>query len=308
MTPRAITPLAALLIASPLLQWALIATLSLFTPFEPPLGTLHGASLALALFLAPGNWIAMALGTGLVLRSEWTRRAALLVFAASVVMDLAVLALRLVRQPALDPDMLLQAIRIVVCAFYFVYLAAPAVRAAFHPLPAGTHSGATAAAAPVALPGPELEPEPVHYSDAMKFVARGQLVVGALALAATLYLAFAMTSGELLARGTRGLEADAILRPFVFVALAALIAPLALLTYASVGILQNRDRMRMSKRYAIITCWTMAFAAVLVLQLGESGLLNPGGRAARVVLALCAVSIAWQIVYLYTLRWFRSPR
>ena len=57
-----VTWLAALLIASPLVQWAYVSALSYLTILEPPLTGSRGIPLAMQLFFAPGNIIAIVLG------------------------------------------------------------------------------------------------------------------------------------------------------------------------------------------------------------------------------------------------------
>jgi hypothetical protein len=288
-----VTLLAAALIFSPLLQWLHLTALSHFTLLEPPFTTSRGIALAMQLFFSPGNILAVALGVGLMRRSEWSRRIvrALSLFAGGVA------ALQLGVQVAtwrFDSNALLVGTTLVFTAVYVWYLGRPHVKQQFqsrpqpaHPVPAKVEAAATSA-------------KPRH-SRTLLICACVEILLGIAAVALLWHLHEMFGAKTLLdvGDGPGVADADGLVKLFVFVCLALLISPHVLTTLASIAILLGRATTSLVRRYALISCWSavgcLLFAAWLVERPGFAF----DTRSARVLVAFCVFSLAWHLCFLF---------
>jgi hypothetical protein len=287
-----VTLLACLLIATPLIQWAYVSALSYFTILEPPLTASRGIPLAIQLFFTPGNVVPVALGVGLLFRSEWTRRVARGVFVVAVAFGAWLLGTQVARAQ-LDSNALLSMLSLAICGVSLWYFGLPRVRAEFRP---------AASVKATAGPGPAAPPGSIAYSRGLVVAACVESMLGLAAAFLVAYLYTQLTTRTLLdfGPGIGITEADELLRKFLFVAFALLLAPHALTTYAAIGILLGRDTTRVARRYALIACWTVVGAALVAAWLATREGFVFDARTARYVYLFCGVSLAWHAVFVCT--------
>jgi hypothetical protein len=295
---RGVTLLAALLIVSPLVQWAYVSALSYLTILEPPFTASRGLPLAMQIFFAPGNVIAIVIGVGLFFRSEWTRRVARVVFVIAAVVSAWVIGMQLATA-RLDSNLLLAGLSLaltLLCAWYF---GRGSVRVEFR---AREGSKVTVESAPAKAPAP--------HPRTLIVAACVEIMLGLAAglLAAYLYTGFGARPLLDVGPGIGVTEADELLRKFLFVAFALFLAPHALTTYASIGIVLGRNTTATARRYALIACWTMIGAVLVTAWLAtrEGFAFDP--RTARFLFAFCGVSLAWHACFLYILAQYRTTR
>jgi hypothetical protein len=295
---RGVTLLAAFLIASPLVQWTYVSALSYLTILEPPFTVSRGIPLAMQVFFAPGNVVAVVLGVGLLFRSEWTRRVARVVFVIAAAVSAWVVGMQ-VTTSRLDSNLLLAGLSLaltLLCAWYF---GRGPVRVEFGPREV---SKASVKSAPANTPVP--------HPRALIVAACVEIMLGLAAgiLVAHLYTGFGARPLLDIGPGIGVTEADELLRKILFVAFALFLAPHALTAYASIAILLGRDTMATARRYALIACWTMVGAALVTAWLGtrEGFAFDP--RTARFLFAFCSVSLAWHACFLYILAQYRTRR
>jgi hypothetical protein len=296
---RGVTLLASLLIATPLIQWAYVSALSCFTILEPPLTGSRGIPLAIQLFFTPGNVIPVALGVGLLFRSEWTRRVARGVFLLAVALGAWLLGTQVARaQP--DSNALLSMLSLAICGVSLWYFGLPRVRAEFRP--AVTREAKGLAAVP--------RQGPIVYSRGLIAAACIEAMLGLAAAFLVAYLYAQLTTRPLLdfGPGIGVTEADDLLRKFLFVAFALLLAPHVLTTYAAIGMLLGRDTTRVARRHALIACWTVVGAALVAAWLATREGFVFDARTARYIYLFCGVSLAWHAFFVYTVSRFRAPR
>jgi len=293
-----VTLLAALLIASPLLQWAYVSALSHLTILEPPFTGSRGIPLAMQIFFAPGNIIAIVLGVGLVFRSEWTRRVARVVCVIAAGLSAWVVGMQFATA-RLDSNLLLAGLSLALTLLYVWYFGRDSVRVEFR---AREGSKVTVESAPAKASAP--------YPRALIVAACVEIMLGLAAgfLVAYLYTGFGARPLLDVGPGIGVTEADELLRNFLSVAFALFLAPHALTTYASIGIVIRRDTTATARRYALIACWTMIGAALVTAWLAtrEGFAFDP--RTARFVLAFCGVSLTWHACFLYVLARYRSTQ
>jgi len=300
-----ITLLAGVLVATPLLQWAYVSALSHFTILEPPLTGSRGLPLALQVFFAPGNILAVALGVGLMLRSEWTRRIARVVF----LLALGYLAWVVGAQVATsryDSNLLLALVSLVLFAVCLWYFGRATVRDAFRP----RVDKPSAAVRPMAARRSKEAMAPVAHSRATTLAACVEIALGVMAATLVVYLHTVFTTQPLLdvGPGIGVSEADDLLRMVGFVALALFLAPHALTTVASFGILGGRDMTAMARRYAIIACWTAIGCVLVTAWLATHEHLAFDARATKLLYGFAGASLAWHAVFLWVLARMRSTR
>lgn len=289
-----VTLLAAALIFSPLLQWLHLTALSHFTLLEPPFTTSRGIALAMQLFFSPGNILAVALGAGLMRRSEWSRRIvrALSLFAGGIA------ALQLGVQVAtwrFDSNALLAGTTLVFTAVYVWYLGRPRVKQQFQarPQPARPEQAKPEATAAASAKS--------KHSRAMLICACIEILLGIAAVGLLWHLHEMFGAAPLLdvGDGPGVADADGLVKLFVFVCLALLMSPHVLTTLASVGILLGRATTNLVRRYALIACWSavgcLLFAAWLVERPGFAF----DTRSARVLVAFSAFSLVWHLCFLF---------
>lgn len=298
---RGVTLLAVLLIASPLVQWAFVSALSFFTILEPPFTGSRGIALALQLFFAPGNVLAVILGVGLLLRSEWTRRVARVIFLIGLGLAAWYLGLQ-VATSRLDSNALLATLSLAVSAVCLWYFGRGPVRDEFRP-PA-TPGARSAAVAPPRDKGP------VAYPRSLIVAACGEclLGLGAAFLLAYLYTGFDTRPLLDVGPGIGVTEADELLRKFLFVAFAAFLAPHVFTTVASIGLLLGRDTTGIARRHALIACWTVLGAALVAAWLATREGIAFDSHSVRLVYTFCGASLAWHVYFLYVLARFRSSQ
>ena len=296
---RGVTLLASLLIATPLLQWAYVSALSYFTILEPPLTASRGIALAIQLFFTPGNVIPVALGVGLLFRSEWTRRVARGVFVVAVAFSAWLVATQVARAQ-LDSNALLAMMSLAICGVSLWYFGLKRVREEFRPAEA---RGAKA-------PAPVDREGSIAYSRGLVALACIESILGLAAAFLVAYLYTQLTTRPLLdfGLGIGVTEADDLLRKFLFVAFALLLSPHALTTYAAIGILLGRDTTRVARRYALIACWTVVGAALVAAWLTTREGFVFDARSARYIYVFCGVSLAWHAFFVYTVSRLRAPR
>lgn len=295
---RGVTWLAALLIASPLVQWAYVSALSYLTILEPPFTGSRGLPLAMQLFFAPGNIIAIVLGVGLFFRSEWTRRIARVVCIIAAGLSAWVVGMQFATAH-LDSNLLLAGLSLALTLVYAWYLGRDSVRVEF-----GTRerSKATFESIPAKAPA--------SYPRLLIVAACVEIMLGLAAglLVAYLYTGFGARPLLDVGPGIGVTEADELLRKFLTVAFALFLAPHALTTYASIGIVIGRDTTATARRYALIACWTVIGAALITAWLvtREGFAFDP--RTPRFLWAFCGVSLAWHACFLYILARYRSTQ
>ena len=296
---RGVTLLAALLVATPLVQWAYVSALSYFTILEPPLTASRGIPLAMQLFFSPGNVIPVALGVGLLLRSERTRRVARVVLVIAVALSAWLIATQVARGQ-LDSNALLALLSLVICAVSVWYFGLSRVRDEFRPPVAPTREAKAASASP--KPARIVDPRGLVFAAAVESL----LGLAAAFLLAYLYTVFGTRPLLDFGPGLGVSEADELLRKFLFVAFALLLSPHALTTYAAIGILLGRDTTRVARRYALIACWTVVGAALVAAWLATREGFVFDARGVRYVYMFCAASLAWHAYFLYRLARFRA--
>jgi len=128
--PNGVTLFAAVLILSPLVQWLYLTALSRLAPLAAPFAESSGLALAMQLYFAPGNVLAVVLGVGLARRSESTRRVARFVFLVAVGIAAAYLGMQAVDR-AFDSTSLQTATSLVFASVYLWYFGRPHVMAQF---------------------------------------------------------------------------------------------------------------------------------------------------------------------------------
>jgi len=294
---RGVTLLAALLIASPLVQWAYVSALSYFTILEPPFTGSRGIPLAMQVFFAPGNVVAVVLGVGLLFRSEWTRRIARVVFVIGLGLSAWYLGLQ-VATSRLDSNALLAALSLAVSAVCLWYFGLGTVRDEFRPR--ATREARQAPTVTVVTPPAN---GPVAHPRAMIVAACMECMLGLAAafLLAHLYAAFGTGSLLDVGPGIGVTEVDELLRKFLFVAFAAFLAPHVFTTAASIGLLLGRETTKIARRHAMIACWTVIGAALVAAWLAtrEGFAFDP--RSVKLIYAFCGVSLVWHACFLLIL-------
>ena len=164
---RGASVFAAVLILSPLLQWAYLTVLSQFTVLESPFTQSSGLVLAMQLFFAPGNVLAVVLGVGLMRRSEWMRRIARFVF----LLMLGLAALQVGMQVAawrFSSNTLLGVTTLIVAAVYFWYFGRPHVRQQFQARRRPASRQPVAAGVADAAPGRDTNPRALTSAHAWR--------------------------------------------------------------------------------------------------------------------------------------------
>jgi hypothetical protein len=290
-----VTLLALVLIASPLLQWLYLTGLSYFTLLEPPFTTSRGVVLALQLFFDPGNVLAVAIGVGLLRRSQWARRVGLLLF----LLGAAAAALQIGTQVAarrFDSSVLLAGSTLVFCAVYLWYFARRGVKQQFQQPP---QAGVEVA---VAMPAPKTR------SRAVVICAWIEIVLGCLAAALLWHLYGVFGTAPLLnmGEGPSVEDADQIVKLFLFVCLALLMAPHALTAAGSIGIVFGSATTSLVRRYSIIAAWSMIGAMLITAWLVVREGLAFDTRSSDLLFAFCGFSFVWHLFYLYVLASARS--
>ena len=288
---RGVTLLAAFLIASPLVQWVYISALSQFTILEPPYTTSRGLPLAIQIFFLSAGIVPTCLGVGLLYRSEWARRIACLVFAGIVALAAWPIAMQVATR-RFDAGILLALWALALSAGCLWYFARARVRAEFRPI---EQSKIELQAVPPKSGAPQ--------SPALVVMAWGEIALGLLAVLLLVYLRFGFGARPLLdvGPGIGVTEADELLRTVFFVVFALLLAPHALTTAASVGILLRRDTLRVARRYLVIACRLVVGAALVAAWLGWREGFAFESRSVWTIWAFCAVSLAWHVRFLYVL-------
>jgi hypothetical protein len=288
---RGVTLLAAFLIASPLVQWAYISALSYFTILEAPYTSSRGLPLAMQIFFMSAGIVPTCLGVGLLYRSEWARRISCVVFAGIFALASWTVAAQLATG-RLDSNVLLALWALALSAACLWYFMRPSVRAEFRPLEQSRIELQ-------AMPPKSL----VTQTPAMVVMAWGEIVLGCFAALLLLYLRFGFGARPLLdvGPGIGVTEADELLRTLLLVVFALLLAPHALTTAASVGILLRRDTLRAARRYLVIACRLVVGAALVAAWLGwREGFAFEAGRV-WTIWTFCAVSLAWHVRFLHVL-------
>lgn len=286
-----VTLLSWLLIASPLVQWAYISALQQFTILEAPYTTARGLPLAMQIFVTSAGAIPTCLGVGLLYRSEWARRIACVAFAVmATVSSLAVATQVATRQ--MDAGILLSLWALTISAACLWYFLRPRVRAEFRPI---ARSGIEVLAVPRRNEAPVSRP--------LVIMATGEIVLGFLTVLLLAYLHFGFGARPLLdfGPGIGVTEADELLRAVLFAAFALLLAPHALTTAASVGILLRLDTLRVARRYLVIACRLVVGAALLAAWLGWREGFTFEESSVRIVWTFCVLSLAWHARFLYIL-------
>lgn len=298
---RRVTLLAAVLIVSPLLQWLYLTGLSYFTLLEPPFTTSRGLVLAMQLFFAPGNVLAVALGVGLMRRSEWSRRIARVVFLFAA----GVVALQIALQAAswrFDSNTLLAGTTLIFSAAYFWYFGRPHVQQQFRGRPQPARPEQAAPAATVALPAQTKHPRGVIIGACVEIL----LGIAAIAVLWRLHDILGATALLDVGAGPGVDDADGLLKTFVFVCLALLLSPHVLTTAASIGILFGRAT-NLAHRHSLIACWSVVGCLLLTAWLVERPGLAFDTPSARILVAFCVVSLVWHVRLLYVLARARRP-
>jgi hypothetical protein len=275
-----------------------VSALSYLTILEPPFTGSRGLPLAMQLFFAPGNIIAIVLGVGLVFRSEWTRRIARGVCVIAAGLSAWVVGMQFATA-RLDSNLLLAGLSLALTLLYAWYFGRDSVRVEFS---AREGSKVTVESAPAKAPAP--------YPRALIVAACVEIMLGLAAglLVAYLYTGFGERPLLDVGPGIGVTEADELLRKFLSVAFALFLAPHALTTYASIGIVIGRDTTATARRYALIACWTMIAAALVTAWLATREGIAFDPRTARFLLAFCGVSLAWHASFLYILARSRSTQ
>ena len=267
---------------------------------EPPFTQSSGLVLAMQLFFAPGNVLAVVLGVGLMRRSEWMRRIAQVVF----LLMLGLAALQVGMQVAawrFNSNTPLGVTTLIVAAVYFWYFGRPRVKQQFQARRRPASRQPVAAGVTDAAPGRDTNPVALTVCACMEIL----LGLAAVALTVDLWTTF---SGEPLLRGTE-LAAmppeEDLLKMFLFVTFALLLSPHVLTAAASVGILLRRATADMARRYSLVACWTVIGGLLFTIWLTSHPELSFDVRNARVLGAFCAFSLVWHLCFLYVLA--RSP-
>lgn len=290
-----VTLLAVVLIASPLLQWLYLTVLSHFTVLEPPFTTSRGVVLALQLFFAPGNVLAVAIGVGLMRRSEWARRIGQVLFLLGV----ATAALQVGTQVAalrFDSNVLLAGSTFVFCAVYLWYFGRRDVKRQFQKQAHPARQEQAAIEAKGAMPAQ------MKHSRAVLLCACVEIVLGCVALALLwhLYGVFGTVPLLNLGEGPGVADADQIVRLFLFVCLALLVSPHALTTAGSIGIL-CRGATNLARRYSIIACWSMIGALLLTTWLVVRPGLAFDASSSDLLFAFFGFSFVWHLFFVHVL-------
>ena len=297
-----VTLLAAVLIVSPLLQWLYLTALSYFTLLEPPFTTSRGLVLAMQLFFAPGNVLAVALGVGLMRRSEWSRRIARALFVLAVGFAAVQVGIQ-VATWRFDSNALLAGTALVFSAVYFWYFGRPAVMQRFRarPQPARRKQATPEATAAV--------PAQMKHPRAVVFAACVEILLGIAAIAVLWHLHDTFGAMPLLdvGAGPGVADADGLLRTFLFVCLALLLSPHVLTSAAGIGILFGRAATNLARRHSLIACWSAVGCLLLTAWPVERPGLAFDTHSARVLVAFCVVSLVWHLRLLYVLARARRP-
>lgn len=298
---RGVTPLAAVLIVSPLLQWLYLTALSYFTLLEPPFTTSRGLVLAMQLFFAPGNVLAVALGVGLMRRREWSRRISrgVFLFAAGVV------ALQIAIQAAswqFDSNTLLAGTTLVFSAAYFWYFGRPYVQQQFRRQSQPARPEQAVPATTTAAPAQTKHPRAVIIGACVEIL----LGVAAIAVLWCVHDVLGATSLLDVGAGPGVADADGLLKLFVFVCLALLISPHVLTTAGGIGILLGRAS-NLARRHSLIACWSAVGCLLLTAWLIERPGLAFDTHSAGILVAFCVVSLVWHVRLLYVLARARRP-
>lgn len=280
---RGVTWLAVLLIASPLLFWAYLSALAYLTILEPPYTGSRGLPLALQVAFAPGNIVVVALGIGILLRSAWTRRIALAVFAVALAVALWQVGIQ-VATSRYDANVLVAGASFLLSAVALWTLSRASVGAEFR-----ADADTRGPMAPTGYP---------------KSLVTAAWIECAVALAAALVVArlwFVTRTTTLLdvGGGIGVTEADELLRMFVFVVVALLLSPHLLAACASLLMILGRNTAHIARRYALIAlCATVVcllFTAWLATRADFA--FHPG--SVTLLYAFCAISLAWHAAFLY---------
>ena len=122
--------------------------------------------------------------------------------------------------------------------------------------------------------------------------ATGEILFGLAAALLLVHLYFAFAARPLLdvGPGFGVTEADEFLRNVLFVAFALFLAPHALTTATSFGILIRRDTLRVARRYALIASWTVVAAALVAAWLAIRQGFAFDARTVRYVYLFCGAS------------------
>jgi len=297
-----VTLLATVLIFSPLLQWLHLTVLSYFTLLEPPFTTSRGIVLAMQLFFAPGNILAVALGVGLTRRSEWSRR----IVRALSLLAFGVAALQLGIQVAtwrFDSNALLAGTTLIFTAVYVWYFGRPHVKQQFQARP---HLARMDQATPEATAAAPSKPK---HSRAVLICACVEILLGIAAIAVLWHLHDMFGATPLLdvGDGPGVADADGLVKMFVFVSLALLMSPHVLTTTASIGLLFGRATTNLARRYALIACWSAVGCLLLAAWLVERPGFAFDTRSARVLVAFCTFSLVWHLCFLYVVARAQPP-
>jgi hypothetical protein len=293
-----VTLLAWLLIASPLLQWAYISALSQFTILEAPYTTSRGLPLAMQIFFTSAGAIPTCLGVGLLYRSEWARRIACVVFAAMTALSSLAVGTQVALQ-RIDAGILVSLWSLALSAGCLFYFMRRGVRAEFRPVERSRIEV-------LVVPRPNEAPQ----SRPLVLMAWGEIMLGFLAVFLLAYLHFGFGTRPLLdyGPGIGVTEADELLRPILFATFALFLAPHALTTAASIGILLGRDTLRVARRYLVVACRFVVGAALVAAWLGWREGFTFETRSVHIVWAFCALSLAWHVRFLYILGHYGSAR
>jgi hypothetical protein len=298
--PNGVTLFATVLILSPLVQWLYLTALSRLAPLAAPFAESSGLALAMQLYFAPGNVLAVVLGVGLARRSESTRRVARFVFLVAVGIAAAYLGMQAVNR-TFDSTSLQAATSLVFASVYLWYFGRPHVMAQFQ---------ARAATAP--------RPQGVAAAAASGKATHPRALVACAGVEILLGLAAAALTTRLWAgfRGVTPLAVEAIaampaeqglLNLFIFVAIALLLSPHLLTALASAGFLLGLATTRMARRYSLAACWAAIGCVLLAAWLISRPELEFDVRNAYLIGAFCSLSLVWHLWFLRILARSRSP-
>jgi hypothetical protein len=242
----------------------------------------------------------VALGVGLLMRSEWTRRVARVVLLLAVALSGWYLGVQIAGS-RLDSNALLALLSLAICGTSLWYFGLPRVREEFRPAGAAKSK---AGVPPVPATGP------LALSGGVVAAAIVEILLGVAAafVIAQLYAQFGTRSLIDLGPGIGVDDADELLRKFLFVAFALLLAPHLLTTYASVGMVLRRDTTRVARRYALVACWTVVGAALVTAWLMTREGLTFDAKIAAYVYAFCAASFVWHVLFVALIARWRASR
>jgi hypothetical protein len=289
-----VTLLAVVLILSPLLQWLYLTVLARFTLLPPPFTHSRGLVLAMQLFFAPGNVLAVALGVGLMLRSEWARRICRFVCLVTLLMAVWFVGAQ-VQRWRFDPNTLLAGATLVMAAIYLWFFGRAGVRQRFAARAAAAGAQTSGAAGSSARSS--------RRSLAVIVCGCLEIIVGLAAAALAFHLWTVFGEQTLLDDAALGEipAEDGLLRMFVFVVLALLLSPHLLTLAAAVGLLLGRDTAGMARRHSLIACWTAIGGLLFGIWLMTHPELSFDARNALVLGAFCGISLVWHLGFVYVL-------